>query len=103
MRAYLTKPGLNLCLVNLLSYSPAFNPGEAIWGWARQEMTANLCLGTRAAVRDKVGNFFTDLSHRREEVKRCCRTALQAKADESIGGTRANSLCTAPTLSALQT
>ena len=57
MRAYLTKPGLNLRLVNLPSYSPDFNPDEAIWGWARQEVTANLCLGTRAAVRESVGAF----------------------------------------------
>ena len=95
MRAYLTKPSQNLRLVNLSSYSPDFNPDQAIWGWARQEMTANLCLGTRAAVRESVRELFTDLSHRREEVKRRCRTALRAKADESIGGTRANSLCTA--------
>ena len=26
-------------------YSPDFNADEAIWGWARQEATANLCLG----------------------------------------------------------
>ena len=77
MRAYLTTPSLNLRLVNLPSYSPDFNPDEAIWGWARQEVTANLCLGTRAAVRESVGGFFTDLPHRREEVKRRCRTALQ--------------------------
>ena len=44
MRAYLTKPGLNLCLVNLPCYSPDLNPNEAIWGWARQDVSANLCL-----------------------------------------------------------
>ena len=49
LRAYLTTPGLNLCLVNLPSYSPDFNADEAVWGWVRQEVTANLCLGTRAA------------------------------------------------------
>ena len=78
--------------MNLPSYSPDFNPDEAIWGWARQEATANLCVGTRAAVREKVGGFFTDLTHRREAVKRRCRTVLKAKADELIGGTQANSL-----------
>ena len=82
LRTYLTTPGLNLRLVNLPSYSPDFNADEAIWGWARQEATANLCLGTRAAVRDKVGSFFADLAHRREEVKRRCRTILQARAAE---------------------
>ena len=72
-------------LVNLSSYSPDFNPDQAIWGWARQEMTANLCLGTRAAVRESVRGLFTDLSHRREEVKRPCRAILQARA---VGLTR---------------
>ena len=67
----------------LPSYSPDFNADEAIWGWACQEVTANLCLGTRAAVREKVGDFFVDLVHRREEVKRRCRTELQARAQNS--------------------
>ena len=60
----LATPGLRL--VNpvsstgqaLPSYSPGFNADEAIWGWARQEATANLCLGTRAAVEEKVSDFF---------------------------------------------
>ena len=90
IRAYLTTPNLNLRLVNLPTYSPVFNADEAIWGWARQEVTANLCLGTRAAVREKVGGFFTDLTQRHEEVKRRCRTVLQAKADEPIGDAQAN-------------
>lgn len=90
IRAYLTTPNLNLRLVNLPSYSPDFNADEAIWGWVRQETTANLCLGTRAAIRDKVSGFFTDLIQRREEVKRRCRTVLQAKADELMGRTQAN-------------
>ena len=69
IRAYLTRPGLNLHLVNLPSYSPDFNADEAIWGWARQEATANRCLGTKAAVQEQVGDFFTRLSSRREAVK----------------------------------
>ena len=85
LRAYLTTPDLNLRLVNLPSYSPDFNADEAIWGWVRQEATAIQCLGTRAAVREKVGGFFTDLAHRREEAKRRCRTSLQARAAELIG------------------
>ena len=92
IRAYLTTPNLNLRLVNLPSYSPDFNADEAVWGWVRQEATANQCLGTRAAVREKVGGFFTDLTQRREEVKRRCRTVLQAKADELIATTQANPL-----------
>ena len=76
---------LNLLLVNLPSYSPDFNADEAIWGWVRQEATANLCLGTRAAVQEKVDDFFINLAGRREEVKRRCRTALQARAEAMIG------------------
>ena len=90
LRAYLTAPDSNLRLVNpvssmgqtLPSYSPDFNADEPIWDWARQDATTNLCLGTRAAVKETVGGFFTDLGHRREEVKRRCRTVLQARAAE---------------------
>ena len=82
---------LNLLLVNLPSYSPDFNADEAIWGWVRQEATANLCLGTRAAVQEKVDDFFINLAGRREEVKRRCRTALQARAEAMIGRAPADS------------
>ena len=82
IRDYLTMPSLNLRLVNLPSDSPDFNADEVIWGWMCQEATANLCQGTRDAVRETVGGFFTDLTQRREAVKRRCRTVLQAKADE---------------------
>ncbi len=92
LRTYLTTPGLNLRLVNLPTYSPDFNADEAIWGWVREETTANRCLGTRAAVQEKVGDFFTGLTNRREEIKRRCRTVLQVKADEFIGNTPADFL-----------
>ena len=92
IRAYLTTPGLNLHLVNLPSYSPDFNADEAIWGWARQEATANWCLGAKAAVQEQVGDFFTRLSSRREAVKRRCRTMLQAQADELISSAQADFL-----------
>ena len=78
--------------MNLPSYSPDFNADEAIWGWARQEATVNRCLGTKAAVQEQVGDFFTRLSSRREAVKRRCRTMLQAQADELIGSAQADSL-----------
>ena len=92
LRAYLATPDLNLCLVNLPSYSPDFNADEVIWGWAREEATANLCLGTRAAVQEKVGDFFTNLAGRREAVKRRCRTVLPARAEELIGSSPADFL-----------
>ena len=82
IRAYLITPNLNLCLVNLRSYSPDFNADEAIWGWVRQESTAKQRLRTRAAVREKVGGFFAHLVNCKEEVKWRCRTVLQARATE---------------------
>ena len=50
VREYLRTPELELRLVNLPGYSPDFNADEAVWGWAREEVTGNLCLGSRAAV-----------------------------------------------------
>ena len=88
LRAYLTTPGLCLRLVNLPSYSPDFNADETSWSWVRQELNANLCLGTEAAVSEKVGDFFTRLACRREEVKRRCRIMLQARATELTGSDR---------------
>ena len=54
VREYLRRPGLGLRLVNLPGYSPDFNADEAIWGWAREAATGNLCLGSRAAVQERV-------------------------------------------------
>ena len=47
MREYLRTPGLGMRLVNLPGYSPDFNADEAIWGWAREKATGNLCLGSQ--------------------------------------------------------
>ena len=81
VREYLGTPGLGLKLVNLPGYSPDFNADEAIWGWVREEATGNLCLGTKAAVRERVGDFLAGLARRKEEVRRRCRTVLQSKAE----------------------
>jgi transposase len=81
LRTYLRTPDLRLRLVRLPAYSPDFNADEALWGWARQEVTANTCFGTAAQVREHVGRFFRDLTGRAEEVKRRCRTVLQARAE----------------------
>ncbi len=81
VRDYLTTPGLNLRLVALPAYSPDFNPDEAIWDWAREEVTANECLGTKAKVQEKVNGFFAGLAHRRDEVRQRCRTRLQARVE----------------------
>ena len=83
MREYLRTPGLELRLVNLPGYSPDFNGDEAIWGWAREEATGNLCLGSREAVQEKVGKFLAGLASRKDEVRRRCRTVLQSRARRS--------------------
>ena len=80
-REFLQTPGLGLQLVNLPGYSPDFNADEAVWGWAREEATGNLCLGTKALVQERVGNFLQGLSSRKDEVKRRCRTVLQSRAE----------------------
>ncbi len=91
MRAYLAAPGLRLRLVNLPGYSPDFNAAEAIWDWAREEVTANFCLGTKTAVQEKLGHFFAQLAYRTEEVRHRCQTTLQARADELLRGAQASS------------
>ena len=69
VREWLGRSGVNLRLVNLPGYSPDFNADEAIWGWAREEATGNLCLGTKATVQERVGGFLAGLTIRREEVR----------------------------------
>jgi transposase len=81
LRAHLATPDLRLRLVRLPAYSPDFNPDEAIWGWIREDVTANACFGTKAKVQQHVGRFFRDIAQRTDEVKRRCRRTLQAQAD----------------------
>ena len=90
VREYLRTPGLDLRLVNLPAYSPDFNADEAIWGWARQEATGNLCLGSRAAVQERVGQFLAGLANRKEEVRQRCRTILQSRADSLVKDSRSH-------------
>ena len=99
MREYLRTPELNLRLVNPVSgtgqalpgYSPDFNADEAIWGWAREEASGNLCLGTREAVQERVGNFLAGLANRQDEVRRRCRTVLQSRAEALLRNSRPDS------------
>ena len=81
IRAYLTTPDVRLRLIRLPAYSPDFNPDEAIWGWIREEVTANTCFGTKTNVQHHVGQFFRDIGQRTDEVKRRCRRTLQDQAD----------------------
>ena len=65
----------------LPGHSPDFNAGEVIWGWAREEATGNLCLGSKAAVRERVNSFLAGLVCGKDEVRRRCRTILQSRAE----------------------
>ncbi len=91
VREYLRTPELELRLMNLPGYSPDFNADEAIWGWAREEATGNLCLGTKALVQQRVGNFLAGLVSRRDEVRRRCRTVLQSRAEALLPNSPPNS------------
>ena len=91
VREYLQTPGLELRLVNLPGYSPDFNADEAIWGWAREEATGNLCLGTKALVQNRVNNFLAGLASRKDEVRRRCRTVLQSRAESLPRDSQPNS------------
>jgi transposase len=84
IRAYLTTPDLKLHLVALPGYSPDYNPDEAIWDWIREDVTADICFGTAAKVREKVDAFFAGLTERAAEVKQRCRRDLQAQADALV-------------------
>jgi transposase len=84
IRAYLASlatPEVRLRLVRLPAYSPDFNADEHVWGWVREEVTANTCFGTAANVRAHVDPFLAGLATRAAEVTQRCRTVLQARAD----------------------
>ncbi len=80
LREYLKTPGLDLQLVALPAYSPDYNPDELIWKWIREEVTANTCFGAAAKVAAAVGQWFTAIAGRCEEVIRRCRSELQTAA-----------------------
>lgn len=80
MRTYLATPDLNMRICRLPAYSPDFNADEIIWAWVREDVTANTCLRTKAAMQEKVGHFFEGLESRTEEVEMRCGTKLQALA-----------------------
>ena len=62
VREHLRALGLGLWLMNLPDYSPDFNADEAVRGWVREEATGNLCLGTKAIVQERAGNFLSRLA-----------------------------------------
>jgi len=81
VRDDLSTPGLGLRVLRLPAYSPDCNPDEAIWAWAREEVTANTCLGSKAAVQEQMQRFFAGLPTRVAEVQSRCRRKLQALAE----------------------
>ena len=48
-------------------------------------LTANLSMGTKAVVQEKLGNFFAQLAYRTNAVKQRGLTVLQAAATPSAG------------------
>jgi len=84
VRDYLATPDLALRALRLPAYSPDFNPDEAIWAWAREEVTANTCLGTKAKVQERMAHFFDGLADRTAEVQSRCRRKPQALAETVI-------------------
>lgn len=74
-------PDLAMRVCRLPAYSPDGNADEAIWAWVREEVPANTCLGTKAAVQEQGAHFFDGLTSRGDEVKSRCRTTLQALAE----------------------
>jgi transposase len=85
VREYLATPDLALRAIRLPADSPDFNPDEAIWAWAREEVTANTCLGTKAKVQEKMAHFFAGLADRTAEVQSRCRRTLQSLAEGVAG------------------
>ena len=81
IRTYLTTPDLNLRLIALPAYSPDFNADEAIWDWAREEVTANSCLGTKAKVQEKVSQFFNWLKSSNVAGPSCKREPMRSLAN----------------------
>ena len=73
--------GFCVGLVNVPGSGPDFNADEAIWGWAMEEATGNLCLGSREAVQERVGSFVSGLASRKAEVKRRGRPVLQSRSE----------------------
>ena len=63
----------------------------SLWGWVRAEVTGNLCLGSRAAVQERVGKFLAGLASRKDEVRRRCRTLLQSRAETLFRASRPDS------------
>ncbi len=68
-------------MLRLPAYSPDFNPDEAIWAWAREEVTANTCLGTKATAQEQIATFFAGLADRTAKVRSRCRRTLHALAE----------------------
>jgi transposase len=80
VRDSLATPHLGPRLVRLPASSPDFSPDEAIWAWAREAVTANTCLGSKAAVQEQMQRFFAGLSARAAAVQSRRRRTLHVLA-----------------------
>ena len=54
-------------------------------------MPGDLCLGTREAIQERVGNFLAGLANRQHEVRRRCRTVLQSRAEALLRNSQPDS------------
>lgn len=93
LRTYLSTPDLHLRLVALPAYSPDYNADDAIWKWARAEVTANTCWDTADRLRAALATFFDSLANRTEEVRQRCRTQLQADLAIRLENQHGHSTC----------
>ena len=69
------------CRMRFLNGTPDCNAKAAIWAWAREEVTANTCLGTKDKVQEQMTQCFAGLTTRTAEVQSRYRSKLQALAE----------------------
>jgi transposase len=81
VRAYPATPDRALRVLRLPADSPDCDADEAIRAWAREEVTANTCPGTKDQVREQMTRFFDGLTTRTAEVPSRCRSKSQALAE----------------------
>lgn len=90
VRAYLAPADNALQVIRLPAYSPDVTADEAIWGGAREAVTANTCLGTTGKVQETMAHFLAGFKDRAGEVQSRCRTKVQALVEAADSLERAS-------------
>ena len=70
---------------------PDVNADEAVWGWVIEEASGDLCLGSREAGQDMVGQYLAGLTSWKDEMGRHGRTVFQARVESLLRGYRPES------------